>query len=126
MKRMIGLLMVVGIIVGVVGCGDDANPVKPSNEDLLVGTWIADDPDSHHSWTYHSDGTMTNYDTELGENVVDGRVLYWSINGDNLTWSMGRGDPVIFTFSVTGESLTISTIPDGEEEAHTQTFTRKK
>ena len=118
--------MVVGIIVGVVGCGDDDNPVRSSNEDLLVGTWIADAPDSHHSWTYHSDGTMTNYDTELGENVVDGRVLYWSINGDNLTWSMGRGDPVIFTFSVTGESLTISTIPDCEEEAHTQTFTRKK
>ena len=126
MKRTIGLLMMVGLMVGVVGCGDDDNPVKSSNEDLLVGTWIADDPDSHHSWTYHSDGTMTNYDTELGENVVDGPVVTWSINGDNLIWSGRRGDGVIFTFSVTDESLTISTTTDGEEEAITWTFTRKK
>ena len=37
MKRTIGLLMMVGLMVGVVGCGDDDNPVK-STEDLLVGT----------------------------------------------------------------------------------------
>ena len=41
---MIGLLMVVGIIVGVVGCGDDDNPVK-SDQDLLVGTWLDEDGD---------------------------------------------------------------------------------
>ena len=36
MKRMIGLLMTMGTVVGVVGCGDNNNPVK-SDKDLLVG-----------------------------------------------------------------------------------------
>ena len=122
MKRIVAMLMALGLLMSVVGCGSD-NPTSP--KDLIVGTWIADDADAH-SWTYHSDGTMTNYDAELGENVVDGPVVTWSINGDNLIWSRGRGDGVNFTFSVTDESLTISTTTDGEEEAITQTFARKK
>ena len=55
MKRMIGLLMVVGIMVGVVGCGDDDNPVKSSHEDLLVGTW--EDQEDGGWITFSSDGT---------------------------------------------------------------------
>ena len=42
MKRMFGLVMMVGLVASVVGCGDDDNPVK-SNQDLLVGTWLAGD-----------------------------------------------------------------------------------
>ena len=122
MKRIVGMLMALGLLMSVMGCGSD-NPT--SSIDLIVGTWIADDADGH-SWTYHSDGTLTNYDAELEEDGVDGPLVSWSINGDNLIWSRGRGDPVIWTFSVTDESLTISTTTDGEEEAITRTFTRKK
>ena len=39
-KRMFVLLMMVGLMVGVVGCGDDDNPVKSSNGNLLFGTWV--------------------------------------------------------------------------------------
>jgi hypothetical protein len=42
MKRMIGLLMMMGTVVGVVGYGDNNNPVK-SDKDLLVGTWSFED-----------------------------------------------------------------------------------
>ena len=45
MKRMIGFLMVVGLMMGV-GCGsDDDNPVS-SNRDLLVGTWLYPEVDA--------------------------------------------------------------------------------
>ena len=53
MKRTIGFLMMVGLMVGIVGCGDDNNPVKevtPSNQDLLVGTWL--DEDGADSYTH--------------------------------------------------------------------------
>ena len=74
MKRTIGFLMMVGLMVGIVGCGDDNNPVK-SNQDLLAGTWL-DDGDT---WTFKSDGTYTD--------VVDGITLEgtWNLVGDQLT-----------------------------------------
>ena len=56
MKRTIGFLMLVGLMVGIVGCGDDNNPVK-SNQDLLVGTWTIGDSDDF-SVTFRSDGTL--------------------------------------------------------------------
>ena len=76
MKRTIGLLMMVGLMVGVVGCGDDDNPVKevtPSNQDLLVGTWLAEEGDST---TFRSDVTFVDFDGDEGT---------WSLVGDQLT-----------------------------------------
>ena len=76
MKRMIGLLMVVGIMVGVVGCGDDDNPVKSSHEDLLVGTW--EDQEDGGWITFSSDGTQV----ESFEAIeLPGT---WSLVGDQL------------------------------------------
>ena len=53
MKRMIGLLMMMGMVVGLVGCGDNNNPVK-SDEGLLVGTWSFEDGSLVN---FSSDGT---------------------------------------------------------------------
>ena len=75
MKRMIGLLMVMGLMVGIIGCGDDKNPVK-SNQDLLVGTWIDDEGDA---FTFRADGTFVIADEVL---ELEGT---WSVAGDTLT-----------------------------------------
>ena len=37
MKKLYGIF-VLGLVASVVGCGNDDNPVKSSNQDLLVGT----------------------------------------------------------------------------------------
>ena len=75
MKRTIGLLMMVGLLVGVVGCGDDDNPVK-SNSVLLVGTW--EDPEGD-SWTFGPDSKYVDA-TEDGN--LEGT---WSLDGDQIT-----------------------------------------
>ena len=74
MRRMIGFLMMMGLMVGVVGCGDD-NPVK-STEDLLVGTWETEDG---WSVTIRSDGTLV--ESEGGLELAG----TWSLAGDKLT-----------------------------------------
>jgi hypothetical protein len=87
MKRMIGILMMVGLVVGVLsGCGGD-NPVT-SNKDLLVGTWL----DEHGDWvnegfeqliTFRSNGTFVDYDGDEGT---------WSLVGDQLTIAHNNED----------------------------------
>ena len=76
MKRMIGLLMMMGLAVGVVGCGDDNNPVK-SDEDLLVGTWSFEDGSLVN---FSSDGTSVS--TVEEEIELAGT---WSLTGDKMT-----------------------------------------
>ena len=82
MKRTIGLLMMVGLMVGVVGCGDDDNPVK-SNQDLLVGTWLDEDG---LLVTISSDGTLVE--------SIEGHELAgtWSLAGDKLTVTYSEKD----------------------------------
>ena len=62
-------------MVGIIGCGDDKNPVK-SNQDLLVGTWIDDEGDPV---TFRADGTFVIPDEEF---ELEGT---WSVAGDKLT-----------------------------------------
>ena len=83
MKRVMGLLMVLGLVVGVVGCGDDDNPVKSSNEDLLVGTWEFEDGSSV---TFRSDGTSVSTVEEI---ELAGT---WSLTGDILTITYSQND----------------------------------
>ena len=82
MKRLFVLLMMVGLMVGVVGCGDDDNPVKSSHEDLLVGTWEFEDEDG--SLTFRSDGTLVNSPEGL---ELAGT---WSLAGDKLTITLSE------------------------------------
>ena len=104
MKRTIGLLMMVGLMVGIVGCGDDNNPVK-SNRDLLVGTWVAEDGSSD---TFRSDGTFVDGDGDGGT---------WSLVGDLLTIAYDDedyGSGTATLNSVTDTELTV-TDEDGEK-----------
>ena len=121
MKRTIEILMMVGLMVGVVGCGDDDNPVKevtPSNQDLLVGTWTIGDSDDF-SLTLKSDGTYV--EVEDGEESTG----IWSLEGDQLTVSDSDGSD--------SETLTLNSVTDtemfltfkDEDGEETVTYTRK-
>ena len=82
MRRMIGFLMLVGLMVGIVGCGDDNNPVK-SDEDLLVGTWSFEDGSLVN---FSSDGTSV---SSVEEIELAGT---WSLTGDKLTITYSEND----------------------------------
>jgi len=81
MRRLIGLLMMVGLVVGV-GCGDDdSSPTSSSvsqdkySETIVGGTWK---DGGEPIWTFNADGTV----------VYDGYEDYiytWSIDGSTLT-----------------------------------------
>ena len=90
-------------MVGIIGCGDDKNPVK-SNQDLLVGTWIDDEGDA---FTFRADGTFVFPDEEL---ELEGT---WSVAGDTLT--MAYTEEKLRELFITGlrESL--------KEDGHTDT-----
>ena len=110
MKRTIGFLMMVGLMVGIVGCGDDNNPVK-SNQDLLVGTWTDEAGDD---WTLKADGTFVdNFEAEGT----------WSLVGDQLTTTYDDPDYAefngTFTITVTDTELTV-TDEDGERAVNTR------
>ena len=97
-------------MAGVVGCGDDDNPVK-SNQALLVGTWLDED-----GWgiTLSSDGTFVDGDGDEGT---------WSLVGDQLTLTYDDPDFAdlggTVTISVTDTKLTV-TNEDGERYVNTR------
>ena len=101
---MIRLLMVMGLMVGIIGCGDDKNPVK-SNQDLLVGTWIDDEGDA---FTFRADGTFVIADEEP---ELEGT---WSVAGDKLT--LTYTEEKLREFFITGlrESLKEDGLTDTE------------
>ena len=80
MKRMLGLLMVVGLVIGV-GCGDDESSPTSSQQDTyreaILGTWKWHD--SLH-WTFNADGTVA---VHYGDDVEE--TKNWSIDGSTLT-----------------------------------------
>jgi len=109
MKRIIGLLMMVGLMVGVVGGGDDDNPVK-SDQDLLVGIWLDGDGDS---MTFRSDGTFVDWEEDEGT---------WSLVGDQLTIAYNDedyGSGTVTLNSVTDTEFTV-TDEDGESWVSTK------
>ena len=98
-----GLLLMLGLMVGIIGCGDDKNPVK-SNQDLLVGTWIDEEGDPV---TFRADGTFVIADEVL---ELEGT---WSVAGDKLTMAYTKAE--LNEVFITGlrESL--------KEDGHTDT-----
>ena len=107
MKRMVGLLMMVGLVVGVVESnGNDDNPVK-SNQDLLVGTWLDEDGDSI---TFRSDGTFVDWDEDEGT---------WSLVGDQLTIAYDDPDLADDGFTVTLNSVTDTELTVTDEDGET-------
>ena len=108
MKRMIGLLMLAGLVVDVVGCGDDDNPVKSSNEDLLVGSWVNE---YDQLFIFRPDGTFVNGDYKGT----------WSLAGDQLTMTYSDGSVIggTVTVTVTDTELTL-TIQGGLKAVYTR------
>ena len=85
MKRMIGLLMILGIVVSVTGCGDDdSNPTSASQDkysETILGTWVHDgDP----MWTFSSDGTVLDEWWEVS--------YLWTIEGSTLSITDADGN----------------------------------
>ena len=105
MKRMIGLMMV-GLMVGVVGCGDDDNPVK-SNQDLLVGTWLDEDG---LLVTISSDGTLVE--------SMEGLELAgtWSLVGDQLTVTYSEKDLRELFEELLAAEIDLAEVSDAEME----------
>ena len=106
MKRMIGLLVMVGLVVGVVGCGDDDNPVK-SNQDLLVGTWLDEDG---LLVTISSDGTLVE--------SMEGLELAgtWSLVGDQLTVTYSEKDLRELFEELLAAEIDLAEVSDAEME----------
>ena len=112
MRRLIGLLMMVGLMVGVVGCGDDDNPVK-SNQDLLVGTWLDEDG---VPGTFRSDGTFVDHEGDEGT---------WSLVGDQLTLTYDDPDFAEFGFTDTLSSVTDTKLTVTDEDGESEVLTRQ-
>ena len=112
MRRLIGFLMMVGLVVGAVGCGDDDNPVK-SNQDLLVGTWLDED-----GWgiTLSSDGTFVDGDGDEGT---------WSLVGDQLTLTYDDPGFAVFGFTGTLNSVTDTKLTVTDEDGEREVLTRQ-
>ena len=111
MKKLFGIF-VLGLIVNVVGCGDDDNPVKSSNQDLLVGTWV---DEGENSITLRADGTFVDPEEDKGK---------WSLVGDQLTITYDDPDLAefngTFTITVTDTELTMT-----DEDGEIAVFTRQ-
>ena len=101
MKRTIGLLMVMVMVIGLmvsVGCGSD-DPTSSSRK-LIVGTWEGDEGTF---WRFDSDGTTTE--------IYDGKEYdksTWSIEGDQLIW----GGMIGCNLSVTEDEMSWSDCDD--------------
>ena len=87
MRRLIGFLMMVGLVIGV-GCGDDDSSPTSSSvsqdkySETIVGTWnYLGEP----FWTFSSDQT-------LGFVNWENLHLYWAISGSTLTITDSDGD----------------------------------
>ena len=113
MRRLIGLVMMVGLVVGVVGCGDDDNPVKSSNEDLLVGTWLDEDGDP---FTFRSNGTFVDWDGDEGT---------WSLVGDQLTLTYDDPDFAVGNVVTSLISVTDTKLTTDEDDNEGYVYTRK-
>ena len=93
-------------MVGVVGCGDDDNPVK-SNQDLLVGTWLDEDG---LLVTISSDGTLVE--------SMEGLELAgtWSLVGDQLTVTYSEKDLRELFEELLAAEIDLAEVSDAEME----------
>jgi hypothetical protein len=79
-KKMIGLVMMMGLVVSFVGCGDDDSVPTASSvsqdmyAETIVGTW---EHMGEAFWTFSSDGTVE---------FIGWDIFYnWEISGSTLT-----------------------------------------
>lgn len=76
MKKVFSLLLVLGLCIGLVGCGsgDDSESKTPSEPVDLTGTWISDNGEG----TYH-EAIITNDTIEINWMGMeeDTKSLYW-------------------------------------------------
>ena len=112
MKRIFGLVMMMGLMASVGGCGDDNNPVK-SNQDLLVGTWLDEDG---WSITISSDATLV----ESGEGIELAGT--WSLAGDKLTVTYSEKDLRELFEELLAAEIDLAEVSDAEIEEFIDAF----
>mgnify|MGYP001459369711 CR=1 FL=1 len=67
MKRLLLGLLILGLMVGMSGCGKD-KPTEPSREELLIGVWGWEMYNGHYeSWTQ---STMTLYEDKTYRRIL--------------------------------------------------------
>ena len=113
MKWTIILLMMVGLMVGIVGCGDDDNPVN-SDIDRLAGTWIDQE---NYEVAFKLDGTYVYTGVDYIEEGT------WSLEGDELTLFNDKDGEDGYTFTLM--SVTDTEFITMRENGENETFTRK-
>ena len=108
MKKLFGIF-VLGLVVSVVGCGDDDNPVKSSNQDLLVGTWV---DEGENSITLRADGTFVDEDGDEGT---------WALVGDQFTIAYNDEDYGSGTVTLNSVTDTEFTVTDEDGDRYVST-----
>lgn len=119
MNRMIGLLMMCGLVVNVVGCGDDDSSPTSSSvsqdkySETILGTWK---DGGSPIWTFNADGTV----------VWDGYESLnhtWSIEGARLTITDADTGTIYAEYDITSLSSTqfVFTEPEAPTISNTQT-----
>ena len=117
MRRMIGFLMMVGLVSGV-GCGDDDSSPTSSSvsqdkySETIVGTW---NDGGEPILTFNDDGTVV-YDGSEGNYT-------WSIDGSTLT-IFGEDGEVFERHEITSLSNTEYVFADPEYPDIKTTLTR--
>jgi len=114
---VISVISVALICIAAVCIVNDVNPITYSlsiitnDKDKLIGKWQSQDAPGLSAYIFHEDG---DYDSYISSFNFSGR---YETNGDKLTLINNRsGQQIVYKYSVTGDTLTLTLIETNEEE----------
>lgn len=99
-----------------ISCGSDDDSGSEAYDPALVGTWEATeiveelDMEFKESVTFRADktGTATVTTTFEGETETESENFTWSTSGNRITIKVSGEPPVISTYSISGNKLTVT------------------